>query len=96
MFRFALWKFYFKLMNNTLPSYFDQIKPVLPEICNHYEVRSPHFHLPDIKHKFAEQQIQYQLIKLLNNDKCSLTITGKVHTHVFQTFKYFLKNTTIN
>jgi len=96
MFRFTLWKFYFKLMNNTLPSYFDQIKPVLPEICNHYEVRSPYFHLPDIKHKFAEQLIQYQLIKLLNNEKCSLTITGKVHTHVFQTFKYFVKNTTID
>ena len=54
MFRFNLWKFYFKLMNNTLPTYFDTVKPVLPQICNYYEVRVPYFHLPGIKHRFAE------------------------------------------
>ena len=71
MFRFAIWKFYFKLMNNTLPLYFNITKPVLPDICNYYEVRTPSFHLLDIKHKFAEQQVQYQLVKLLNSSHCS-------------------------
>ena len=96
MFRFALWKFYFKLMNNTLPLYFNIVKPVLPDICNYYEVRTPSFHLPDIKHKFAEQQVQYQLVKLLNSSHCSLLITSKIHTHSFQFFKYFVKNSIID
>ena len=96
IFRFTLWKFYFKLMNNNLPYYFNIIRPELPAICNYYEIRTPRFHLPDIKHTFAEQQIKYQLIKLLNMENCSITITGKVHTHSFQNFKYFVKNSIID
>ena len=96
IFRFTLWKFYFKLMNNKLPHYFDIIKPVLPAICSHYEVRTPRFHLPDVKHKFAEQQIQFQLIRLLSSTNCSMQITSKIHTHSFQFFKYFAKNNIID
>ena len=40
----------------------------LPVICNYYGIRNPKFHLPSIKYAFAEQMIQYCLIKLLNND----------------------------
>ena len=43
MFRFALWKFYFKLMNNKLPPYFENMKPVLPRICDNYNIRRPFF-----------------------------------------------------
>ena len=42
MFRFALWKFYVKLMNNKRPSYFENMmKPVLPGICDNYGIRRP-------------------------------------------------------
>ena len=68
MFRFALWKFYFKLMNNKLPPYFENMKPVLPRICDNYDVRRPSFHLPLIKHDFAEQLINYQLSTMLNEN----------------------------
>ena len=34
MFKFALWKFYFRLMNNKLPTCFEYLKPVLPRICD--------------------------------------------------------------
>ena len=54
MFSIALWKFYHKLMNNKLPECFSTIKPKLPEILEHYEIRNPVFHLPAIKHKFEE------------------------------------------
>ena len=65
MFRISAWKFYYKLSNNWLPSYFNYMKPSLPVICNYYVIRNPKFHLPPIKHAFAERMIQYCLIKLL-------------------------------
>ena len=61
----ALWKFYFKLMNNKLPPILKNMKPVLPRICDNYGIRSPSFHLPLIKHVFAEQLLSYQLKKCL-------------------------------
>ena len=36
----AMWKFYYKLMNNMLPSYFILMKPELPPTVNQYEIRS--------------------------------------------------------
>ena len=80
MFRFALWKFYFKLMNNKLPSYFENMKPVLPRICDNYDIRRPSFHLPLIKHDFAEQLISYQLTTMLNENG-STRFSSKVFTH---------------
>ena len=46
MFPVAVWKFYYKLMNDQLPIYFVYWKPVLPRVCTLYEIRSPAFHLP--------------------------------------------------
>ena len=57
--------------------------------------RHPTF-LPKIVHEFAEQLIQYQLIKLINKEKCSIVITAKVHTHSFYGFKVFIKINVIN
>ena len=48
MFSLAIWKFYYKLMNNQLPTYFSRMKPVVPIICTRYEIRNPVFHLPNI------------------------------------------------
>ena len=39
-------------MNNLLPSYFNSMKPKLPESCNVYSIRKPTFHLPVIRHEF--------------------------------------------
>ena len=50
MFSVALWKFYYKLMNNKSPEYFSFIKPVLPVATERYEIRNPSFHAPAIKH----------------------------------------------
>ena len=59
MFPVAVWKFYYKLMNDQLPIYFVDWKPVLPRVCARYEIRSPAFHLPLIRHKFAENSLRY-------------------------------------
>ena len=95
MFRFALWKFYFKLMNNKLPPYFENMKPVLPRICDNYDIRRPSFHLPLIKHDFAEQLLSYQLTTMLNEDD-STRFSSKVFTHSFGGFSHYLKNAIID
>ena len=45
---------------------------MLPNICNIYNIRHPTFHLPLVKHDFAEQRLDYQLIKLLNPQRSHL------------------------
>ena len=64
MFSVALWKFYYKLMNNKLPEYFSFMKPVLPVATERYEIRNPSFHAPAIKHKFAETVLSDKSAKL--------------------------------
>ena len=95
MFNIAVWKFYYKLMNDLLPPYFNYMKPNVPVICDHYNVRNPKFHLPVIKHDFAKQLIQYCLIKLLNENDNISKIADKVFEQTFCTFKSILKNKVI-
>ena len=96
MYGIAIWKFYFKLMNNLLPPYFSVMKPELPYSRNFYEIRNIHFHLPKTNHVFANQLIQYQLIERLNKEEAVLLITSKIHTHSFFGYKLYLKNRVIN
>ena len=55
-------------MTNQLPVYFAIMKPVLPQVCTRYEIRNPVYHLPDIRHAFAQQSLKYCLIKHLKKD----------------------------
>ena len=95
MYKLAIWKFYFKLMNNELPHYFTNMKPELPRVAEYYSLRRPTFHLPRISHEFAEHMLEYQMIKALNNPEASAFI-AKVHTHSYFGFKLYVKNTIIN
>ena len=95
MFSIAVWKFYYKLMNDLLPPYFNYMKPNLPVICNHYNVRNPKFHFPAIKHDFAKQLIQHCLVKLLNKDENISENANKVFDQTFCMFKSTLKNKVI-
>ena len=96
MFRIALWKFYYKLINHTLPPCFNYIIPHLPLICNYYTIRKPVFTLPKLNIELMRMSLKYQLLTLLNNEYGSILITAKVHTHSFLGFKLFLKNTIID
>ena len=78
-------------MNNKLPKCFSTIKPNLPVITEHYEIRNPVFHLPAIKHKFAESSLQYCLIKLINEQNGFNEMTDKVQRTSIYSFKVFLK-----
>ena len=96
MFSVALWKFYYKLMNNKLPEYFSFMKPVLPVATERYEIRNPSFHAPAIKHKFAECSLQYCLINQLNSENCFTLLTNKVSSSSFYSFKVFIKSRILN
>ena len=91
MFRIAIWKLYCKLRNNLLPPCFNYIKPNLPVICNHYNVRNPKCHLPVIKQEFAKHLLQCCLRKLLNEDENTSKIADKVGERPLFTFKSVVK-----
>ena len=82
-------------MNNCLPSYFNIMKPIIPNVCSRYEIRRPTFHLPSINHEYAAHLLEYQMIKVLNEDG-STVYTLKVHSHSFEGFKHFIKYNMIN
>ena len=42
-------------------------------MCTRYEVQNPMLHLPDIRHLFGKQSIDYCLIKQFNAEEGSLT-----------------------
>ena len=96
MFSVALWKFYYKLMNNKLPEYFSFMKLVLPVATEPYEIRNPSFHAPATKHKFSECSLQYCLINQLNSENCFALLTNKVSTSSFYSFKVFIKSRILN
>ena len=80
-------------MNNQLPIYLELMKPPLPQICTHYDIRSPVFHLPDIRNSFAEQSIRYFLIKRLKAKKSRMDI---VHKTSLYNFKMSIENEMIS
>ena len=67
-------------MHNDLPEYFSTMKHTLPTVCRRYEIRAPVFHLPVIRHTFAERSIRFCLINLLNKDTRSSMIMERVDT----------------
>ena len=78
-------------MHHDLPEYFSTMKPTLPTVCRRYEIRAPVFHLPIIRHTFAEQSIRFCLINLLNKDTCSIIIMERVDTDQYPSFKFYMK-----
>ena len=54
MFRVLFGNFFFQSDEQNIPSYFNYMKPNLPVICNYYGIRKLKFHLPNIRHGFAE------------------------------------------
>ena len=96
MFRVALWNFYFKLMNNLLPSYFDIFKPTLGVVCSFYDIRKPLFSLPKPNIELQKSSLKYVLSKLLNEENGYISITSMVHTHSFQGYKRYVKNAILN
>ena len=86
MFSLAIWKFYYKLMNNQSPTYFSRMKPVA-----RHEIRNPMFHLPNIRHSVGEQSIGYCLIKQLNAEEGSTLTTIWFIQSLFKCISFVIK-----
>ena len=62
----AVLKFYFKLVNNHIPHYFNNLTPQFSAGHQHYNFRNPTRLLPKIEHEFPRQSLRYRLIVTLN------------------------------
>ena len=73
IYQLAIFKFYFKLINDGLPHYFDNFIPTFSVGSAHYNLRNPCRLLPNIKHEFPRQSLRYNLIVTLNEaSKCTI------------------------
>ena len=67
IYRLGIYKFYYKLINNHLPHYFQDFTPTFSVGVNHYSLRNPIRQIPRIKHEFPRHSLRYKLIETLNN-----------------------------
>ena len=67
IYRLGIYKFYYKLINNHLPHYFQDFMPTFSVGVNHYSLRNPIRQIPRIKHEFPRHSLRYKLIETLNN-----------------------------
>ena len=65
------------------------MKPTIQTVCSRYEIRALVFHLPYIRHTFAEHSVRFCFINLLNKGTRSATIMERVDR--FPSFKFYLK-----
>ena len=91
IFKIRVLKFYYNLYNGLLPAYsnvfLDFITREPPRV-----LRNPLIHQPVLRTKYAECNLLFQLIKVINslkNDPCD-TILKKVHlrTHTYKGFAF--------
>ena len=87
-----LYVYLINMETNQLPVYFAIMKSVLPQVCTRYEIRNPVYHLPDIRHAFAQQSLKYCLIMHLNTEGHA----DMVHNTSFKNYKMDIKHKMIN
>ena len=89
IYQLAILKFYYKLINNVLPQYFDTFTPTFSMSVNHYNLRNPCRQLPKINHEFPKQSLQYKLNVVLNETDSN--IISKVTISLYE-FKLLIKS----
>lgn len=83
-------KFYYKFINNKLPSYL-QTLPFYSntETHDHYTRTQDDIHQPFAKHDYAKKCIRYDLPKIINGTPT--IILDKVSTHSLDGFSWYVK-----
>ena len=94
IYQLAILKFYFILINNELPQYFDTFTPTFSMGVNHYNIRNPCRQLPKIYHEFPKQSFRYKLSVVLNETDSNLI--SKAETISLYQFKLLIKSNMIN
>ena len=90
IYKLAIYKFYFKLINNELPHYFQDFTPTFSDGANHYLLRNPSRQIPKIFHEFPKHSLRYKLIFTLNNT--STTIIEKASSQSIKKFITYIEN----
>ena len=72
IYKLAIYKFYFKLINNELPHYFQDFTPTFSDGVNHYLLRNPSRQIRKSVHEFSKHSLQYKLIFTLNNTSTTI------------------------
>ena len=82
IYKLAILKFYFKLINNGLPQYFDTFTPTFSMGSNHYNIRNPCRQLPKINHEFPKQSLLYNLNVVLNETDSNLISKAETSLYI--------------
>ena len=84
-------KFFFRLMNNSLPHYFQHNYIFFHADAHNYPTRSRHaITLPRFRHEFFRYNLRYRITQTVNN--APDLIIGKTNTHSFQGYSTYAKN----
>ena len=94
IYQLAILEFYFKLINNELPQYFDTFTPTFSMGVKQYNIRNPCRQLPKIYHEFPKQSLRCKLNVVLNETGSNL-ISKAVTISLYQ-LKLLIKSNMIN
>ena len=89
------YKFCFKLENNMLTKYFYTNLFTQNQNIHHHNTRNAkNFQIPNVKHDFAKNSIQYRITKCFNT--CPCQIKDKIYSHSIQGFTRYVKLQLLN
>ena len=90
-----IYKFCFRLENQTLPAYFKNgLFTKVSETCLRNLRDSENFRVPRVKHVYAENMISFLIPKHYN--ACPKNIRDKIYTHSYDGFKNYIKTWFLN
>ena len=89
IFKLQQFKFYYKLVNKSLPKYFTQISIMLNSEVHDHNTRRRSIFVNRVSHEFSKSCIRYSLVKLIN--ETPKQITDKVSTHSLQGYTNYIK-----
>ena len=87
-------KFYYKLENKLLPSYFDEFIPKKSAGSTVYSIRNPQNQMPKIMHEYAKKFFRCELIKItniINNSDFLRDIFDRLYTHSLHGYSHHIK-----
>ena len=90
IYRLAIYKFYYKLINNHMPHDIQDFTPTFSDSVYHYSLKNNIRQIPKIKHEFFRHSLRYKLIETLNNT--SDTITEMAISKSQKNFVAYIKN----
>ena len=87
-------KFYFKLENKLLPTYFNIFAPKKSQGSTKYSIRNPQNQMPQVKHQYARNTFRCELISITNSVSNTIDYEGildKIQTHSLHGYSLYIK-----